>query len=301
MKLQHLALSAIGLLLSACQSLPQPLFKPGGGQPSSAPGAVPVTIVTGSYKSCFKIDKLGWQRAGENQDRVTLLLTPGTHNFAVTGAGASQFQFQVGKNGEVSNPTNQAAASVVGKNLVLRTKNVLVDTGMYGNAGGKCLLTANYKDCRDPWIERPTVFPLVPGLVYLLDNGESVGTSSFAFYVCADGEVRAGSPAASGSGRATAPDGTTVDGVLKLNGVLMKVMPPDRAEYRVGKSPKLYSGEQSVPVLPGLTTTIYPKEGDRGGQILPQYQGSIYKVSVGWKTFKWMVKWDWEYKLSAAD
>ena len=261
-----------------------------------------VEIRTEAYKGGFLLDgSNNWFYPDPNSSSLFFYLGASRHTFDVAKVDGSAFSFDVTESGKVTNISNQAAAEAHGQTLVLHTKRLLVDPGPYGKAGGAGELTvypeAHFGEC----LTEPKVFSLVPNLVYAFDNREYLAagwrSTSFYFFMRADGSVITGTPAAWASGRAAAADGSSVDGVLALRGALITVVPPaEFPQFQVGANSTIYSGTTNVPVLMGLWTAIHPSGTFTNGLIVPKYANPQFQsVSSCGRKYQWRLPWDWNW------
>jgi hypothetical protein len=193
-----------------------------------------VAINPGSYTGNYTV--LG---QGTFTGPTTLELAPGTYTVD-DGAllGGSAFDFHVDALGNVTSLDALSAQGGLGT-LSFLTANVVINPGAYsGSYTVSPFGTEAFSGSQ--------TFSLITGLYYLLDDGAGSGTTSFAFEVDGNGNIRSTtSDAGQGSGN-----------TLSLQTILVNVDPGGyTGTYAVGASMGL-TGPQAVAVLAGLTTPV---------------------------------------------
>jgi hypothetical protein len=166
--------------------------------------------------------------------------------------------FDVPADGPILVKEPKEAAKADGRTLHLITKAVQLDPGPYGESGN-WITVGKYPGLL---ANTPQVFQLVAGMSYQCENGLMKTNSMFTFKVDADGTPTAINPPGAAIGQkppANAPTGQPkVDGILRLNCLMVEVKPPnDKVRYYVGRpESRSYTGSQSVVVPNELRARI---------------------------------------------
>ncbi|HWS89144.1 MAG TPA: PQQ-binding-like beta-propeller repeat protein [Pyrinomonadaceae bacterium] len=206
-----------------------------------APDPVPtppftITVDPGAYAGVYYVNHGPVPGTGP----TTLSLNPGTYNVRVGeyNTPGTNFFFTVDAAGRVTDVSKPAAAHGAGPALVFHNSTVSVDP--QGYAGRYRIYTqpsASHTGARS--------FVLVPGLLYLLDNGYGTPGGSFAFELNEAGEaVNLNKPGV----------GTASGHTVTLNNATVRVDPQGYAGlYRLlGSFDGTFTGTTQHTLIPGL-------------------------------------------------